>query len=31
MTGLIPDVTHLSGGNLVLVIVVFLIALAALG
>jgi K(+)-stimulated pyrophosphate-energized sodium pump len=31
MTGLIPDVVQLSGGNLVLVIIVALIALAALG
>src|SRR5215218_5216382 len=30
MTGISPDVVHLSGGNLVLVIVVFLIALGAL-
>ena len=30
MTGIIPDVVHLSGGNLVLVIIVFLIALGAL-
>jgi K(+)-stimulated pyrophosphate-energized sodium pump len=30
MTGVIPDVVHLSGGNLVLVIIVFLIALGAL-
>ena len=31
MTGIIPDVVHLSGGNLVLVIIVLLIALGALG
>src|SRR5689334_6438876 len=31
MTGFVPDVVHLGGGNLVLVIVVALIALAALG
>src|SRR5262245_11876600 len=31
MTGISPDVVHLSGGNLVLVIIVFLIALGALG
>jgi K(+)-stimulated pyrophosphate-energized sodium pump len=31
MTGFVPDMVHLSGGNLVLVIVVALIALAALG
>ena len=30
MTGIIPDVVHLSGGNLVLVIIVALIALGAL-
>jgi K(+)-stimulated pyrophosphate-energized sodium pump len=30
MTGISPDVVHLSGGNLVLVIIVFLIALGAL-
>jgi K(+)-stimulated pyrophosphate-energized sodium pump len=30
MTGISPDVVHLSGGNLVLVIVVFVIALGAL-
>ena len=30
MTGISPDVVHLSGGNLVLVIVVALIALGAL-
>ncbi|HEY3527949.1 MAG TPA: sodium-translocating pyrophosphatase [Nocardioides sp.] len=30
MTGIIPDVVHLSGGNLVLVIIVLLIALGAL-
>ena len=31
MTGIIPAVVELSGGNLVLVIVVALIALGALG
>ena len=31
MTGISPDVVDLSGGNLVLVIVVALIALGALG
>src|SRR6476660_5245 len=31
MTGISPAVVHLSGGNLVLVIIVFLIALGALG
>jgi K(+)-stimulated pyrophosphate-energized sodium pump len=30
MTGISPDVVHLSGGNLVLVIIVFVIALGAL-
>src|SRR3954451_8257004 len=30
MTGISPDVVHLSGGNLVLVIIVLLIALGAL-
>src|SRR5689334_626152 len=31
MTGLNPDVVHLSGGNLLLIIIVALIALGALG
>ena len=29
MTGISPDVVHLSGGNLVLVIIVLVIALGA--
>ncbi|MEZ5191769.1 MAG: hypothetical protein R2734_04150 [Nocardioides sp.] len=31
MTGILPDVVEVSGGNLMLVVVVAVIALAALG